>query len=94
MFSMNRKLVCVVLAGLCLGAILGAFAKANTDAQVDLNRASLVELMRVPGITEVWARRIVRYRPYRTKRDLVDKGIVTPEVYKRIRDGVVVHRGG
>ena len=61
---------------------------------VDLNRATVAELMQVPGMTAVWAQRIVRFRPYRTKLDLVEQGVVTPEVYQRIRDGVVAHRAG
>jgi competence protein ComEA len=59
---------------------------------VDLNHASVAELMRVPGMTAVWAERIVRFRPYRSKLDLLDQGVVTAEVYQRIRDGVVAHR--
>ncbi len=59
---------------------------------VDVNRASVAELMRVPGMTAPWAARIVRFRPYRTKLDLVQQGVVTAEVYQRIRDGVVAHR--
>ena len=48
--------------------------------------------MHVPGMTATWAARIVRFRPYRSKLDLVQDGVVTPEVYTRIRDGVVAHR--
>ena len=59
---------------------------------VDLNRATVVELLKVPGMTQSWAERIVRFRPYRTKLDLVEQGVVTPEVYRRIRDGVIAHR--
>jgi DNA uptake protein ComE-like DNA-binding protein len=58
---------------------------------VDLNRASATELMQVPGMTASWAVRIIRFRPYRTKLDLVEQGVVTPEVYQRIRDGVIAH---
>lgn len=61
-------------------------------ALVDLNRATIPELMQVPGMTASWAGRIVRFRPYRTKLDLVQEGVVTPEVYQRIREGVVAHR--
>jgi DNA uptake protein ComE-like DNA-binding protein len=59
---------------------------------VDLNRATVAELMRVPGMTASWAARIVRFRPYRTKLDLLEQGVVTPEVYQHIRDRVVAHR--
>jgi helix-hairpin-helix protein len=61
---------------------------------VDINRASVQEMLKVPGMTETWAARIARFRPYRTKLDLVEQGVVTPEVYQRIRDGVIAHRMG
>jgi len=48
--------------------------------------------MKAPGMTRTWASRIVRYRPYRTKQDLVEYGIVTSEVYERIKDYVIAHR--
>lgn len=62
------------------------------DHRVDINHASIEELSKVPGMTRTWAARIVRFRPYRTKVDLVDKGIVAPEVYDRIKDYVIAHR--
>jgi len=58
---------------------------------VDINRASVAELMRVPGMTYSWAARIVRFRPYRTKLDLLQENVVPPEVYRRIRDGIIAH---
>jgi DNA uptake protein ComE-like DNA-binding protein len=75
----------LVLAAAALGA-------QKPIAPVDINRASVQELMAVPGMTASWAARIVRFRPYRTKLDLVEQGVVTPEVYQRIRDGVIAHR--
>lgn len=63
------------------------------EARVDINHASIDELMKVPGMTRSWAGRIIRYRPYRAKSDLVDHGVVTSEVYERIKDYVVAHRG-
>jgi DNA uptake protein ComE-like DNA-binding protein len=68
---------------------------ANAPApglRVDINSASLEDLLRVPGMTRVWAMRIVRYRPYRTKLELEDNGIVTEAVYERIKDYVIAHR--
>lgn len=61
-------------------------------APLDINRASLDELLQLPGMTQTWAARIVRFRPYREKNDLVDRGIVPDAVYGRIKDRVVVHR--
>ena len=65
---------------------------AAEGARLDLNRASLEELLQLPGLTQTWAARIVRFRPYREKNDLVDRGIVPDAVYGRIKDRVVVHR--
>ena len=81
------------LAVLAALAMLAEFASPGSPAAlVDLNRASVAELMHVPGMTATWAARIVRFRPYRSKLDLVQDGVVTAEVYARIRDGVVAHR--
>jgi DNA uptake protein ComE-like DNA-binding protein len=60
--------------------------------KVDINHASVDELMQVPRITRVWAERIVRYRPYRGKNQLLLDGIVPNGVYLRIKDHVVAHR--
>ena len=50
------------------------------------------DLLKVPGMTPTWAGRIVRFRPYRTKADLLDRGIVNNQVYYRIKDYVIAHR--
>ncbi len=62
------------------------------EARIDINHASVGELMRAPGMARPWAERIVRFRPYRTKQDLVDRGIVTSAVYDRIKDFIIAHR--
>ncbi len=62
------------------------------EARIDINRASVDGLMKAPGMTRTWAARIIKYRPYRTKQDLVEYGIVTSEVYERIEDYVIAHK--
>ena len=62
------------------------------EARIDINHASLVELLKVPGMTPSWAGRIVRFRPYRAKNDLIDRGIVSNQIYDRIKDYVIAHR--
>jgi DNA uptake protein ComE-like DNA-binding protein len=62
------------------------------EARLDINHSSVDELMRVPGMTRPWAGRIVRFRPYRAKSDLLDRGIVTSAVYDRIKDFIIAHR--
>ncbi|HTW62945.1 MAG TPA: helix-hairpin-helix domain-containing protein [Terracidiphilus sp.] len=70
----------------------GVQATLAPEARVDINHATVDELMTVPGMTHTWAGRIVRFRPYRTKQDLVDKGVVTSQVYDRIKDYIIAHR--
>lgn len=62
------------------------------DERVDINSASLDQLMHVPGMSRTWAARIIRFRPYRAKNDLVDRGVVTGQEYERIRDYIIAHR--
>lgn len=62
------------------------------EARIDINHATLDELLKIPGMTQTWAARIVRFRPYRTKTDLVEQGVVTSKVYDRIKDFVIAHR--
>lgn len=64
----------------------------DPELRVNINLASLEDLLKVPGMTPVWAARIIRYRPYRTKLDLEENGIVTEAVYERIKDYVIAHR--
>jgi DNA uptake protein ComE-like DNA-binding protein len=62
------------------------------ELRVDINHASIDELLRVPGMTRTWAGRIVRFRPYRAKSDLVEQGVLTGEAYARVKDYVIAHR--
>jgi DNA uptake protein ComE-like DNA-binding protein len=50
------------------------------------------ELLKVPGMTPSWAGRIVRFRPYHTKQDLLERGVVTSQIYDRIKDYVIAHQ--
>ncbi len=59
---------------------------------IDINHASIEELLAVPGITRSWAGRILRFRPYRAKSDLLDRGVVPSEVYDRIKNLIIAHR--
>ena len=61
------------------------------EDRVDINHANTAELLKVPGITPSWAGRIVRFRPYRSKQDLLDRGVLPSDVYDRIKDYVIAH---
>jgi competence protein ComEA len=62
------------------------------EGRIDINHASMGELLKIPGITSTWAVRIVRFRPYRTKRDLLDRGVLPSDIYDRIKDSIIAHR--
>lgn len=89
-------MLCVAVAGsaqrVAEPPVPAPHASLAPGERVDINHASIEELKKVPGMTGTWAARIVRFRPYRSKQDLVDKGVVTSEVYDRIKDSVVAHR--
>lgn len=61
------------------------------EERIDINHASLAELLKVPGMTQSWAGRIIRFRPYRAKNDLLLRGVVSDAVYDRIKDYVIAH---
>jgi DNA uptake protein ComE-like DNA-binding protein len=55
---------------------------------VDINTASTVTIALLPGISISKARDIVKGRPYRNPRALVQRGILTQEQFERIADKV------
>jgi DNA uptake protein ComE-like DNA-binding protein len=60
----------------------------GAHASVDLNSATERELTELPGITGPEARRIIHGRPYRDKRDLVARGILSHSSYDKIQDQI------
>ncbi|HLK12543.1 MAG TPA: helix-hairpin-helix domain-containing protein [Candidatus Binatia bacterium] len=62
-------------------------------APLDLNRASLRRVERLPGITPTMAKKIVEGRPYTRPEDLVERGILTEHELRRIEGVVTVGEG-
>jgi predicted DNA-binding helix-hairpin-helix protein len=60
--------------------------------QLDVNHATVAQLMKIPGITQIYAQRIVAGRPYTTKGQLKTSGILPPELYRTTKDHLVAHR--
>lgn len=60
--------------------------------KIDVNSASEQDLMTLPGIGEKTADKIVAGRPYKTKRDLLNKKVVSASEYAKIKDNIVAHQ--
>jgi DNA uptake protein ComE-like DNA-binding protein len=69
-----------------------ALAQSTPFDPIDINHATVSQLLHVPGMTPAWAGRIVRFRPYRAKSDLVEKGVLPSDVYARIRNNIIAHK--
>lgn len=90
---MKRSIIRFGLAALALS--MAATASQAQQAQqkpagVDINSATRTELKAVPGITNTIAGRIVTHRPYGSKAHLVSRGIISEELYGKIKDRVYV----
>jgi len=99
---------CLLLIALCAAALLfptlavsqyqetdhppGHPSQIPEQARVDINHAALPELMKVPGITRSWAERIIRFRPYRSKQDLLLEGVLPDDMYFRVADYIIAHQ--
>lgn len=64
---------------------------ASTPAAelVDINTASVEQLTTLPGIGEIYAKKIVAGRPYKSKFELATRKIIPRTVYSKVRDLVI-----
>ena len=65
-------------------------AHSTTMPKVDLNSASREELMKLPGVNEATADKIIAARPLKSKSDLTSKNLVTKAEYNKLASHVIV----
>jgi competence protein ComEA len=62
------------------------------SSKLDLNTASKEDLDALPGIGDAYAQKIMDGRPYKSKSDLVRKGVLPKSAYDKIRDQVTARQ--
>ena len=62
----------------------------STHPKTDLNTASKEDLMKLPGVDEALADKIVAARPFKSRSELESKNIVTKEQYGKLSAKVTV----
>lgn len=67
--------------------------KGETAAgKIDVNSASQADLEKLNGIGPVTAKKIIDGRPYKTKRDLLTKKVVSQGEYDKIKENIIAHQ--
>jgi len=57
---------------------------------VDLNRASIEQLVALPGMSVTLAQQIIEGRPYHSKTELIQRHILSDTAYDRVRNLIAV----
>jgi DNA uptake protein ComE-like DNA-binding protein len=66
--------------------------RPTPERLLNLNSASKAQVKTLPGTTDEDADRIIAGRPYSTEHELLDKGILSREHYRKIADSVTVKK--
>ena len=62
---------------------------SKTTALVDINHADIEQLKALPGIGDVYSKKIVDNRPYANKTQLVSRKVIPQATYNKIKDMVI-----
>jgi competence protein ComEA len=65
-------------------------SKSTKTPKTDLNTASKEDLMKLPGVDDAIADKIIAARPYKNHSELESKNIVTKEQYSKLSAKVTV----
>ena len=97
---LRRNLVGIFVLAIACTVAFGAQVKEmprtpvksiNTPSIVDINAAPEADIVSV-GIERSVAKKIVEGRPWRSKRDLVTKQLLTKEQYEKFKNSLVAKR--
>jgi len=64
-------------------------SKSKRAPATDINSASKEDLMKLPGITDELAQKIIDARPFKTKTELTKKNVLTKAEYSKVRSHVI-----
>jgi len=62
---------------------------SQTEALVDINRATAAELKTIPGVGDAYSAAIIKGRPYANKTQLKTRNIIPAGVYEKIKDKII-----
>ena len=96
----RRNLVGIVVVAFVATVTFGAQVKEmprtpikpiNPPSVVDINAAPEADIVSI-GIERAVAKKIIEGRPWRSKRDLVTKQLLTKDQYEKLKDSLVAKR--
>lgn len=65
---------------------------SKSAPKVDINSASKEDLMKVPGIGDATADKIIAGRPFKSKSELESKGIMNKAEYQKASAHIIAHQ--
>ena len=72
----------------------GSTDKKTDAAKINLNTAGKDSLMTLKGIGDAYADAIIKGRPYKKKKELVERGIIPAATYAEIKEMITAkHKG-